>query len=149
MDLFNAPIPGESLTTPVGNSPWEQPPKYAKVEEALDFYMEKFEDDEMLSEVLFLIEQDLPIEMFVNTLLLYAEMEGVHTSDTSMLVGPVVHEYVKSLCEAAGVKYREFQGKTKDEKKMDKKKRDLKILLDREMSETSSAPKGFTQPGGM
>lgn len=129
---FNAPIPGESLTNPVGGSPWEQPPQYAKVEEALAFYMKRFQSDKMMNDVLFLIENDLPIELFVNNLLLYSEMKGKHTADTSLLIGPVIHEYIKSLCDAAGIKYREFQGKTQSEKKIDEEKKHLKILLDKE-----------------
>jgi len=133
---FNGPIPGESLTKPVGGSPWEQPPQYAKVEEALAFYMKRFENDRMMEEVLFLIENDLPIEAFVNSLLLYSEMKGKHTADTSLLIGPIIHEYIKALCDASDIKYREFQGKTKDQKQADRKKNDLKLLLAREFDKT-------------
>ena len=131
--MFNGPIPGESLTKPPGNAPWEKPPKYAKVEEALSFYMDRLENPEMLEEVLFILSQDMPLELIVDNMLLYNEMKGRHTGDTSLLIGPIIHEYLKLMADAAGVTYREFQGKTPDEKKAEKKKKDFKILLGKEL----------------
>lgn len=131
---FNGPIPGESLTGPVGGTPWEQPPQYAKVEDALKFYMTRLENDGVLEDALFLIDNDLPIELFVNNLLLYGEMKGKHTADTSLIIGPVIHEYLKAICDVSGIKYREFQGKTKEDKIKDKKKKDVKILLGKTLS---------------
>ena len=117
MEMMNGPIPGESLTREPGNAPWEQPPQYASVEEALGFYMDKLEDDDLLEDMLFILDQDVPIDLFLDTMLLYGEMEGKHTTDVSLLVGPVLHEHIKSLSEAAGVKYREWQGFSKEERR--------------------------------
>ena len=36
---IDAPIAGQSLTAELGNRPWQQPPQYTTVEEALQFYM--------------------------------------------------------------------------------------------------------------
>jgi hypothetical protein len=129
MKGFNGPIPGESLTKPPGNAPWEKPSKYAKVEDALKFYMDKFEDDKVLEDFLFLLSNDAPLELLVDNLLGMGEMKGLHTTDVSFLIGPVLHEYLKLMADAAGVTYREFQGKTPEEKAKDKKKNDFKVLL--------------------
>jgi hypothetical protein len=129
---FNGPIPGESLTKPPGNAPWEKPPQYAKVEEALAFYMDRLENPKALEEILFLLSNDAPLELLVDNMVGYGEMKGKHTVDTSLLVAPVIHEYIKLMADAAGVKYREFQGKTPEEKEKDKKKKDFKLVLNRE-----------------
>lgn len=130
---FNGPIPGESLTKPPGNAPWEKPAKYAKVEEALAFYMDKFENPKALEDFLFILSNDMPLELMIDNLLGMGEMKGLHTTDVSFLIGPVLHEYLKLMADAAGVKYREFQGKTPEEKAKDKKKNDFKLLLGREL----------------
>jgi hypothetical protein len=127
--MFNAPIPGESLTVEPGNAPWEQPPQFAKVDEALTFYMDKFEDDELFEDLLFILDNDMPIDLFLDTMLLYGEMEGRHTSDVSLLIGPVLHEHIKSVAEAAGIKYREFQGEGQEEKTKGKQIADLQMSL--------------------
>ena len=116
VNMFNAPIPGESLTREPGNAPWEQPPQFDKVDEALTWYMDKFEDDETLDETLWILDNDMPIELFLDTLLLSGEMNGKHTSDVSLLIAPVLHEHLKSLADAAGANYREFQGETKEQR---------------------------------
>ena len=36
---FDAPIPGQSLTHELGARPWQNPPQYSTIEEALEFYV--------------------------------------------------------------------------------------------------------------
>jgi len=135
---FNGPIPGESLTREPGNAPWEQPPKYAGVQEALTFYMDKLEEeDDMLEDTLFLLDQDFPLDLFVESLLLNGEMNGLHTFDTSYLIGPVIHEHILAMANAAGITVREFQGATKGDKAKAKLVGDLQIIL-------GKAPEGNT-----
>ena len=127
--MFNAPIPGESLMREPGNAPWEQPPQFPTVQESLTFYMDKFDDDETLEDALFILDQDFPLDLLVESILMYGEMEGKHTSDVSFLIGPVLHEHLLSMASAAGVTVREFQGETKSEKQKQKIIKDLQIVL--------------------
>ena len=39
-NVFDAPIPGQSLTDEPGNYPWEHPPQTASIEEATDYVYE-------------------------------------------------------------------------------------------------------------
>lgn len=107
--MFNGPIPGESLTREPGNAPWEQPPQFAKVDEATAFYFDKFEDDKHLEGLLDVLEKGMAVEHFVSSLLLYGEMEGKHTTDASLLIAPMLHEYIVFLADSAGITYKEFQ----------------------------------------
>jgi hypothetical protein len=128
--MFNGPIPGESLTREPGNAPWEQPPQHAKVEDALNMYMEKLEeDDEILEDILFLLDEGFPLDLFVESMLLNGEMEGKHTFDASILIGPVIHEHLLSMAQAAGVTVKEFQGEDPAGKRREKTIRDLKMML--------------------
>jgi predicted RNase H-like HicB family nuclease len=134
--MLNGPIPGESLTREPGNAPWEQPPQFATVEKALAMYMDKLEeDDEALEDILFILDEGFPLDLFVETLLLNSEMEGKHTFDVSILIGPVLHEHLLSLAEAAGASVREFQGATPEGKSREKVIRDLKLILQKGNSE--------------
>ncbi len=102
------PIPGESLTRKKGNSPWESPPQFARVDQAFKYYVEKLEDDEYLEDVLTILDLGLPLDSFVDSLLLNGEMKGRHFTDMNYLLGPLLHEYILGLAEAAGVKVVEF-----------------------------------------
>ena len=128
--VFNGPIPGESLTREPGNAPWEQPPQYAKVDEVLSFYMDKLEDDEILEDILNILDNDIPLDLFLDTMLLNGEMYGKHTSDISLIVGPILHEHILSLAEAAGVTVREFQGKDKKQRMKEREIQDVQMHLD-------------------
>lgn len=115
--MFGAAIPGQSLTREPGNAPWEQPPQYPKVEDALDMYMDRLEEEDVQDKILFLLERKMPLDVIVNTFLMTGEMKGKHTPDVSLLIGPVMHEFVKGLADAAEIDYQEFQGLTPKEKK--------------------------------
>lgn len=127
--MFNGPIPGESLTREPGSAPWEQPPKYAKVEEALSFYMRRLEGGEAIEDLLFLLDQGAVVEVIVQGMLVSGEMKGLHTFDTSFLIAPVLHEYITALAEAAGVTYKEFQGPSKEERAKKKFISDIQLSL--------------------
>lgn len=130
--MFNGPIPGESLTREPGNAPWEQPPQFSKVQEAMGFYMDRFERDEVLEGLLDVLDKGMAIEHFVDTMLLYGEMEGKHTTDVSVLVAPVLHEYIMFLADSAGVNYKEFQD---DQEPVDKTKEDFMALYESDVPE--------------
>ena len=49
--LFDAPIPGQSLTAEVGARPWQQPAQYTTVEDAFEFYATKITDPELIAYV--------------------------------------------------------------------------------------------------
>jgi hypothetical protein len=130
--MFSGPIPGESLTREPGNAPWEQPPQLDKVEDVMGFYMDRFERDEVLEGLLDILDKGMAVEHFVDTTLLYGEMEGKHSVDASVIVAPLLHEYIVFLADAAGVKYREFQD---DQEPVDKVKQDMMALYDPEEPE--------------
>lgn len=135
--MFDASIPGQSLTKEPGNSPWEQPPLYSKEGDVMKFYLKKFKDPEFMDDLMFLLERKVPIETFVDTLTSAGVMEGYHTFDVKMLVAPQLHEYIKSLAEATDTKYVEFAGPSSEEKTKKKDKDRLLLLIEETLEEDS------------
>lgn len=109
MDMFGAPIPGQSLTREMGNAAFEQPPQYTKVEDVFRYYLERFEEDDIFQDMLYVFDQGMPIDLFVDSILLTGEQNGVHLFDMGFLVGPLLHEYMVGICIAGDVNYVEFQ----------------------------------------
>lgn len=134
MELM-APIPGMSLTKEPGNAPWEQPPLYNTVEEALAFYLEKFDNEEILDDLLFSLEMGYPVEALVNFLTSHSVMEGYHSFDVKMLIAPVLHEYIMSLAEASGTKVVERTGPSKEERMAERDKKRTQAMLAKMMEE--------------
>lgn len=132
---MQAPIPGSSLTKAPRNQPWEQPPMYAKKEEALAFYLEKLNNADTLDDLLFTLKKGFPLETFVESMTSYGVMEGYHTVDVKNLIAPIIHEHIMILCKALKIKVTEWAGPSDDEKKSAKEKERMQFLLEEALND--------------
>ena len=102
---FDAPIPGESLTAELGSRPWQSPPQFATVEQALDYYLPRLQSDEVAEQLVDVLEMGIPVTTVANSMQLGAVMEGKHSVDVGMLILPVLIELIMLIGDTAGVKY--------------------------------------------
>lgn len=128
-NMFNGPIPGESLTREPGNAPWEQPSKFSDPEEALEWHLKKYNDEEIIDDLLFILDQGFPLNVLVESILTGAVSDGIHTIDISILIAPIIHEYLMALAKAAKIEVTEFDEPSKGEKKAMKQKERQKVIL--------------------
>lgn len=132
---LSAPIPGMSLTTEPGNRPWENPPQYVTVEDALEFYVGRIlADQDSHDEVLNLLELQVPVENVANMLNKMSVMEGYHTIDVGLLVLPAIEEMIMTIADMHGVKYAEsmdqlMKGFTPSARAVNGARKDLQKLL--------------------
>ena len=103
---LDAPIPGQSLTHEVGARPWQQPAQYATVEEALDWYLSRFEQRETTEELLSVMEMGIPLTVIANSLQLGAVLQGVHSIDVGILVTPVLIEMMAYIAEQNDIDFK-------------------------------------------
>ena len=145
---INAPIPGMSLTAPLGGRPWQQPPQMATVEEAIDYYVPKIMDREFVPELLTIIELGIPLTTIANSFQLASVMEGKHSIDVGILVIPVLVELMITLADANEVEY--VSGMSREKEKglsnaqiaLAKKKG----LLDKDMKVEEPTPEPTEEP---
>ena len=141
-DMFNAPIPGESLTTEPGNYPWEQPPLHADPMDALEYHMEQLTDEKVTDNVIDMMDIGVPVEIIADTLLTSAIMNGIHSVDVKMLLKPVMHMQIKALGDVAGIDYKEYMSDYDDKEEMARIKRQQRIAAKLGVqSKLSGAPK--------
>lgn len=112
--MFDAPIPGMSLTHELGARPWQNPPQYNTVEEALDYYIPRLQSEEVSEQLLDVMELGIPVTVIANTMQLSSVMEGKHNVDVGMLVLPVLVELIMLIGDSAKIKYN--SGLEKDER---------------------------------
>jgi len=105
IDLFNAPIPGQSLTAELGSRPWQKPPQLTTVEEVINYYSDKFLEPKVSADLVTMMSDDIPITVIVDSTMLANVMEGKHTIDVGMLVAPFLVEMCSFLGDEAGIKY--------------------------------------------
>lgn len=103
--MIDAPIAGQSLTAELGNRPWQQPPQYTTVEQALEFYIPRLTNPEMLDDLFNVMETGIPLTTIANAIQSSGVMEGKHSLDIGILILPVLMETMAYLAEEAGVEY--------------------------------------------
>lgn len=105
--LLDGPIPGQSLTTEPGNRPWENPPKYSTVEETAEFYVKRLADPAMTNRLMDIIEEtQIPISVLSDVITMGGVMQGLHSSDMSILVAPIIIAFIKGTAEHMGIEYK-------------------------------------------
>ena len=102
---FDAPIPGMSLTTEVGNRPWQQPPRFVNTKDVAEYYVEKLAEDEFADMLVDVAESGIPLTTIANTIQMNSVMQGIHSVDSGILALPVIMEMMLITVEAAGIEY--------------------------------------------
>ncbi len=103
--MIDAPIAGQSLTAELGNRPWQKPPQYTTVEEALDYYIPRLTDVEMQYDLMNVIELGIPLTTIADALQSGGTMDGKHSIDVGILIIPVLIETLAYLAEEQDVEY--------------------------------------------
>ena len=136
MDMFSAPIPGQSLTTEPKGFPWERPPEIVDPEEAIQMHLARLSDPEMLDGVLDLIEVDeLDVMSITNGIMRGAVSKGMHSIDVALLISPVIHEFIKQGAIAFGLNPEDgFENKEEKAQYTKAKKTSLAKKMIKEMS---------------
>ena len=93
---FEAPIPGMGLTTELGSRPWEQPPQYNTVVEALDFYLEGLFSKEGMDTLVSAVEMDASAIDIAEKMTMRGASEGLHSVDVGVLVSSILVEAIKT-----------------------------------------------------
>jgi hypothetical protein len=102
---LSRPIPGQSLTHELRARPWQNPPQFTTVEESMDWYLERFDNPEIVQELLSIMESGIPISTIANSMQLGAVLQGVHSIDVGVLIMPILIEIMKTLAEKTDTKY--------------------------------------------
>lgn len=103
--FLDGPIPGQSLTSELGNRPWQNPPQYNTVEEALEYYIPRLVDPQIAPQLIDNMEMGIPLTTIANAMQVGGAMQGYHTIDVGILVMPVLIEMMAYLGDQAGIKY--------------------------------------------
>lgn len=103
--LMDAPIPGQSMLHELGARPWQNPPKYSNVDDAIEYYLERMSSEEFLEQLEDVMEMGIPLTDIANVMQLGGVMEGMHTIDVGILVLPVLVEMMMLVGDSAKIEY--------------------------------------------
>ena len=103
--IYDAPIPGSSLTKEVGASALKNPPRYTTVDEAIEFYVKQMSTKEFGNKLADTLEMGVPVTSLANIIQMHSVMEGRHTLDVSMMLLPILMEMIAYIAESRNVDY--------------------------------------------
>lgn len=115
---IDAPIPGQSLTAPLGDRPWQRPARFTSPDQALAFYVERITTPKAANKMLDVLEMGVPISSLVDIMQLGGVMEGIHSVDIGVIISPALAEVMESMAKAAEIDYT-LLGKDMNEGKID------------------------------
>ena len=115
MLTFERPIPGQSLTAEPKSQAFERPPEITDPIEALDAHIDNLSADGAMEDILYFLEFGVDLVTLVEGILRSAVMQGIHSIDISLIIAPVIHEYIKGFADVAKIDYEEgFENKEVD-----------------------------------
>ena len=113
---FNAPIPGESLTTsPDMKKAWERPPQHTDPDDCMeDIYLE-ITSDEALPELVKLINEGTPLDEMAQVILYRGYTQGLWNPDLMLLlIEPTIYVLI-AIADYADIKdYVLYEGEEDD-----------------------------------
>lgn len=127
-NLFQGPIPGQSLTDSPRNAPWERPSEYDTVEDVVKVYVNKLADQDVMDDIAVAFQLGADLKTLTETLMLSGAMKGLHTVETGMLAGPVVATFIKVAMKSMGVDVPETAISFEEQAKAKEKARLARIL---------------------
>ena len=128
-NVFDAPIPGQSLTDEPGIYPWEHPPQKATIEEATDYVYESIMKKENMERMFTMLRMGIPVEALVKVITFSGFLEGNWTVDVARLLEPIVAMMIAGEASLAEIPAKINLGDAGDEdfyKDMSERKLDMK-----------------------
>ncbi len=101
--LFDAPIPGQSLTREMGSAPFEMPPQYTDVNEALEYIFDKLTRPREVVKLVLVLKKGMPVEYLARALLFEGFAKGKWTPDMGMLMLRIVMGMMIAIAVQKGV----------------------------------------------
>jgi len=102
---FSAPIPGMGLTAKLGSRPWDQPPKYPSVAEALDYYTDTLFSRGGVSFVADALQAGKSAIDVAEAVTMDGVQNGNHTIDVGVLILPAVAEGINMIGNMMGLEF--------------------------------------------
>jgi len=113
---FNAPIPGESLTSsPEMPKAWERPPQYTDPDDAMEAIYMELTGEDTLRKLINIINDGIPLDEIAQVVLYKGYTEGKFTTDLMvMLIEPTLYLLI-SIADYADIKdYTLYEGDNDD-----------------------------------
>jgi|TARA_R100000742_G_C4277924_1_gene100218 hypothetical protein len=163
-NIFDASIPGQSLTNTPGNYPWEHAPQFTSVDEASEYVWNRLHTEKMLDQVITFLKNGIPVEAIARMILFGGFAEGKWNVDVALLISEVVFNQILAIGMRAQIpnikmfikdqsnakfhkaftKFKTMENKEKEEKPSEER---LKQFVSEVKEELQEQPSGLMAKG--
>ena len=105
--IFDRVPPGYSLTQESKGTPFQNPPEINDPEEAAMYHLDKMNNAQAFEDIGFFLEEGIDIPTLVQGITRGGVMAGIHSVDVSLIIAPVIHEFIKDVGDVLGIDYEE------------------------------------------
>lgn len=100
-------IPGQSLTAEPKNAPYENPPELTAPEDAIEWHLDRLTTEDKVEALVDAMELGVDVVTLTEGILRGAVLDGRHSIDISLIVAPIIHEFIKTTADRVGIDYEE------------------------------------------
>lgn len=146
MDLLQAPIPGQSLTSPPGASPFENPPQHTDIETALEEIWNKLTQPKQVIRLCIILKKGMPAEYLAKTILFEGFSKGKWTPDMAFLMLKIVMSMIIAIAVTKNIKPKIFSPDKDQEDFLDQFVDDPELTAEEPITQDTiqDLPKQFT-----
>lgn len=101
---FDGPIPGENLTADTRNYPWHRPPEITDFNEAVEYSIQKLEEEREVQLIYSLLELEVPVALITSNFLMRGIARGKFPIDLALLLAGPVSRYIEIMAKDNGLK---------------------------------------------
>ena len=102
---LDGPIAGQSLTTELGNRPWQKPAQYTTPEQALEYYLPRLNEPQVYDQLIDVMRLGIPLTTIAESMQIGGVMQGMHSVDVGILIMLVLMEMMAFIGDDAGIEY--------------------------------------------
>lgn len=107
-DLFQGPIPGQSLTQGAGSAPHDLPPQFSDVNDALEHIFELLTQPRQATRLILMLKKGVPAEYIARSILFIGFAKGKWTPDVALMALRVVMSQIIAIAQLKGIKVKVF-----------------------------------------
>lgn len=107
--------PGHSLTGPPGKWPWERPPQFANPDDAIDFVINKIDNEKTKDKFSKLMLAGITVEELVSQISFKGFTNGFFNPDVAELIKPALAVYMLGVADENGLEPKIFVNDEEEE----------------------------------
>ena len=107
--------PGHSLTGPPGKWPWERPPQFANPDDAIDFIINKIDNEKTKDKFSKLMLAGITVEELVSQISFKGFTNGFFNPDVAELIKPALAVYMLGVADENGLEPKIFVNDEEEE----------------------------------